>query len=299
MLAAEKGPADSRRGLLLGLVAVIIFALSLPMTRVAVGDASSPELSPAFVTALRAALAGALSILYLFAVKASRPPRDLWGSLGVSGLGTVVGFPVFLAFALRDVHSMHAAVVTGVLPLATAVCGALYFRQRPSVWFWVCAVSGCALILTFAVQQGGGALVAGDWLLLGAVMSAAVGYIAGARASSQMPAAHVICWILAVTFAPAAALAWWLWPAGSASWQAWGAVVYLGAFPMWLGFFAWYRGMVLGGAVRVSQVQLVQPFLALLFAVPIAGETLDPLTIIYSLAVILIVYLGKKTQIRG
>ena len=43
---------------------------------------------------------------------------------------------------------------------------------------------------------------------------------------------------------------------------------------MWLGFFAWYRGLALGGTVRVSQVQLLQPFLALLFAVPILGETL-------------------------
>ena len=41
---------------------------------------------------------------------------------------------------------------------------------------------------------------------------------------------------------------------------------------MWLGFFAWYRGLALGGTVRVSQVQLVQPFLALLFAVPVLGD---------------------------
>ncbi len=44
---------------------------------------------------------------------------------------------------------------------------------------------------------------------------------------------------------------------------------------MWLGFFAWYRGLALGGTVRVSQVQLVQPFLAMLFAVPVLGERLD------------------------
>ena len=47
---------------------------------------------------------------------------------------------------------------------------------------------------------------------------------------------------------------------------------------MWLGFFAWYRGLALGGTVRVSQVQLLQPFLALLFAVPVLGERLEPTT---------------------
>ena len=60
--------------------------------------------------------------------------------------GTVVGFPLFLALALRQVDAMHAAVVTGLLPLATAVIAALVLRQRPSVGFWACAVLGCALV---------------------------------------------------------------------------------------------------------------------------------------------------------
>jgi len=65
-------------------------------------------------------------------------------------------------------------------------------------------------------------------------------------------------------------------------------------FSMWLGFFAWYRGLALGGTVRVSQVQLVQPFLALLFAVPVLGERLDATTVFFSLAVIATVFVGKK-----
>ena len=54
---------------------------------------------------------------------------------------------------------------------------------------------------------------------------------------------------------------------------------------MWLGFFAWYRGLALGGTVRVSQVQLVQPFLSMLFAVPVLGERLDAATLCFALAV--------------
>ena len=69
-------------------------------------------------------------------------------------LGTVVGFPLFLALALRHVDAMHAAVVTGVLPLGTAVAAALLLRQRASSGFWVCAVLGCALVLAFAALQG-------------------------------------------------------------------------------------------------------------------------------------------------
>jgi drug/metabolite transporter (DMT)-like permease len=63
---------------------------------------------------------------------------------------------------------------------------------------------------------------------------------------------------------------------------------------MWLGFFAWYRGLALGGVLRVSQVQLLQPFLALLFAVPVLGERLDAVTVMFALAVMAVVFIGKR-----
>ena len=69
---------------------------------------------------------------------------------------------------------------------------------------------------------------------------------------------------------------------------------YVTLFSMWIGFFAWYRGLSLGGTLRVSQVQLVQPFLSLLFAVPVLGEHLDAATVLFSLAVIATVFVGKK-----
>lgn len=57
MTPASPSPAQVRRGLLLGFVGVVIFAMTFPMTRLAVGDVSAPQMSPAFVTAARAALA--------------------------------------------------------------------------------------------------------------------------------------------------------------------------------------------------------------------------------------------------
>ena len=53
-----------------GLLGVAIFALTLPMTRMAVGPAEAPQLPPLFVTAGRAGFAGLLSIVYLLAVRA-------------------------------------------------------------------------------------------------------------------------------------------------------------------------------------------------------------------------------------
>jgi len=283
-----------RRGLAFGLLGVLIFAMTLPMTRLAVGPASDPQLPPLFVTAGRAAFAGLLSIVYLVATRAPLPRRGDLASFAVSAAGTVIGFPLFLALALRHVDAMHAAVITGVLPLATAIAAAVHLRQRPSAGFWACAALGCALVLAFAAQRGSGRLVFADGLLLLAVVSAAVGYVAGAQLSARLRAEQVICWVLVGSLPFTAPLTLAAWPDHAVAPSAWVGFGYVTLFSMWLGFFAWYRGLALGGAVRVSQVQLVQPFLALLFAVPVLGERLDATTLVFSLAVIATVVVGKK-----
>lgn len=289
--------SSETRGMWLGLIGVVIFALTLPMTRLAVGAASDPQLSPLFVSSGRAALAGLLSIIVLAVARARRPRRDEWLAYAVSAAGTVIGFPLFLGLALRDVEAMHAAVITGVLPLATALAAAVYLRQRPSTGFWLCAVGGCALVVAFAVHQGGGRLSAADGLLAIAVASAAVGYVAGARLAARLPAEVVICWVLVLSLPFTLPLMLASWPAGSVRTAAWGGFAYVTLFSMWIGFFAWYRGLALGGTVRVSQVQLMQPFLSLLFAVPILGERLDATTVAFSIAVIATVFLGKRMPV--
>ena len=286
------------RGLWLGLLGVGLFAMTAPMTRLAVGPAEAPQLSPLFVLAGRAGLAALLSIAYLGFSRARWPARAELGAYLVCAGGVVVGFPLFLGLALRRVDAMHAAVVTGVLPLGTALVAALAFRQRPSLGFWCCAVLGCALVLAFAHGQGGGWQLADAWLLL-AVASASVGYVAGASLSRERPAEQVICWVLVLSAPLTWPLMLWSWPAAGVSAGAWSGFAYLTVFSMWLGFFAWYRGLAIGGTLRVSQVQLVQPFLSILLAVPILGERLRPATLLFSLAVIATVFLGKTMPIQS
>jgi drug/metabolite transporter (DMT)-like permease len=300
--------SDAARGLAWGMLGVLIFALTMPMTRLAVGDQGAPQLPPAFVTAGRAGLAGLLSLAYLSLSRRGRlqwPPRALWPLLAVSAAGTVVGFPLGLAMALREVPAMHASVVTGVIPLGTAVVAALVLRQRASAGFWLCAVAGCALVVMFAFIAGGGRLVAADaWLAL-AVASTAFGYVAGARAAAALGPPQVICWVLVLSLPltlPAMVLTWPRAgaggvPAAAISLPAWAGFGYVTLFSMWLGFFAWYRGLALGGVMRVSQVQLAQPFLALLAAVPILGERLQPLTVGFALAVVAVVFVGRRMPV--
>jgi drug/metabolite transporter (DMT)-like permease len=296
---------QDNKGLLWGLLGVTLFAATLPMTKLAVGSAALPQLSAWFVTFGRAAVAGLLSVLYLLFVHSRGqlkiPARGDWGLVAFTAAGVVVGFPLFLALALRFVPSMHGAVVTGLLPLATAVVAAIWFKQRPALGFWICAVLGSILVLGFMIIRAGGiSLGAANIFLLLAMTSAALGYIGGARLTPKLGAEQVICWVLVLSLPLTLPVTLLNLPA---SWSAigvssWVGFAYVAVISMWVGFFAWYRGLALGGAVRVSQVQLVQPFLSLLFAIPLVGERLDLITGLFALAVIATVFVGKKMPVE-
>jgi drug/metabolite transporter (DMT)-like permease len=292
---------EERRGLWLGFLGVAIFALTLPMTRLAVGTPEAPLMSGVFIALGRAAVAAALSAVFLLATRAPLPRREDWWPLAITSGGVVFGFPLFTSVAMRHVEAVHASVIVGVLPLATALVGALLHRQRPSAGFWLCAALGSALVVAYALLHAGQGvrLHAADALLLAAMACAAIGYGYGARLSQRMRAEHVICWALVIALPLTLPLAWWSRPVSAMPAHAWWGFGYVAVFSMWIGFFAWYRGLALGGTVRVSQVQLVQPFLSMLFAVPLLGERLDAVTIAFALAVIATVFMGKRMPVRS
>ena len=299
-LQTTRSISPATQGWLLGALGVAIFALSIPMTRLASGSAAEPQLPAVFVAIGRAALAGLLALGWLALSRAAWPRPEQWRQLALTALGVVFGWPLFLGFAVLHVDAVHASVVTGVLPIATAVVAAVLLRQRPGAGFWACALLGAVLVLGFAAWKGGAGFQVADGLLLVAVLLGAFGYVWGAQlstpgpAGTAMPAEQVICWVLVLSLPITLPVALYTWPATPVKASAWGGFLYVSVFSMWLGFFAWYRGLALGGTVRVSQVQLLQPFLSMWFAVPILGEQLDIATVGFSLAVMATVFLSKR-----
>jgi drug/metabolite transporter (DMT)-like permease len=286
-------------GMWLGLLAVVVFAVTLPMTRLATGTTDDPQLSAWFITFGRAALAGALSIAFLLFTRSPWPTQAQRKPLFFALLGNVIGFPLLLGFALRHVTSGHAAVFTALLPLATAALSAWVLHLRARLAFWVCAVLGALLVLVFsllrAYQQGLGFVPEwADLLLLRAILSAAVGYVYGAQVTPSLGAERVICWVCVMALPLTVPGALWNWPQQVIHTTSWLALGYVGVFSMWAGFFAWYRGLAMGGALRVSQLQLLQPFFSILVAVPLLGESLEVMTLGFALAVVAVVFAGKR-----
>lgn len=283
------------RGLWLGLVGVIAFSITLPATRVAVA-AIDPVVVGIGRACVAAILAGAILAL-------TRQPFPRIASiprfLGVS-VGVVFGFPGLTAWAMRHVPSAHGAVVVGILPLATALAGALLARERPSVQFWLWGLTGSAIVVGFALAEGGGSWHPADWALLGAVVAAAYGYAEGARLTREYGGWQVISWTL-VFASPIALVA--VVPRLDMSLleaplPAWLGFAYVALVSQYLGFFAWYQGLADGGIARVGQLQLLQPFLTLVAAALLIGESITALTAGAAALVVVAVALGRRAPVR-
>ena len=283
------------KGMWLGFIGVLMFSLTLPFTRIAVA-----ELSPYFVTFGRSLLAGICALLLFTYTRPKLPTQSQLMRLCVIALGVVYGFPLFVSLAMQTLPSAHGGIVLGVLPLATAVVGALRFKERPSMAFWATAILGSVLVITYASLSGSGGLAPEDGLLFVAIASAAIGYSEGGKLSEEMSAVQVISWALVLTL-PINLFFTYLFldfEIRSVSTPAIISFTYVGLVSMYIGFFFWYRGLALGGVARVGQVQLLQPFLTLAGAYFLLDEQITAMNVGFAVSVLVVVVLGKKTKAK-
>lgn len=282
-------------GWLSGLIGVVIFSGSLPATRVAVTG-----FDPVFLTLARASIAGILALALLFVFRQKRPARDDMASLFIVSFGVVVGFPLLTALALRHITSAHSIVFVGLLPLATAVFAVLRGGERPRPAFWFFSCLGSVLVAGFSLSKsltsGLGASLAGDLLMLGAIIVCGLGYAEGAALSRKLGGWQVISWALVLSLPLMLPLAFFTGPQTLAGIdpQAWGGLAYVSLFSMLIGFIFWYRGLALGGIAAVGQLQLLQPFFGLVLAATLLHEEVSPAMIGITLVVVLCVAGARK-----
>src|SRR5215470_9177822 len=289
-------PAHSSReqfGLLLGFVGMVIFGGTLPATRLAVS-----AIDPIALTALRAAIAGVCSLALLIVLRRPLPPRALWPQFVIAMICVVILFPLFMALGMQTVDASHGGVVLGVLPIATALVAVAITHERPRPLFWVASLAGAALVIAFALRQGGGTMSSGDLLLFAAVAASAIGYAFSGRLTSSMPGWEVISWVLVIALPISIPAAWLTMPADIMQLPAKPllGLLYVALFSQWIGFFAWNAGMAMGGIARVSQMQLLQPFVTFALAAVFNGESITWQIVAFAAAVVATVAISTRSR---
>lgn len=286
-----------RTGLLIGLLAILSFSITLPATREAVA-----YLDSTFVGLGRVVCASTMAALVLLITRQRLPPRRYWQSLFLIGLTTAVGFSLLSAWALNRLPASHGAIVLGLVPLLTALFGAIRAGERPPTRFWVWCVLGSLAVLAFAVGRGAGQLQWEDLALLAAAVVAAFGYAEGGRLTAAVGGWQVLCWSL--VFAGPLLLVPFAWVAleqglpalSMAPPEAWLGFAYVSAISQFAGLFIWYRALSLGGIARVSQVQLLQPFLTIAASALLLAEIITPDALIAASFVVITIFFGRRAK---
>ncbi|MBW3656496.1 MAG: DMT family transporter, partial [Gemmatimonadetes bacterium] len=126
-----------------------------------------------------------------------------------------------------------------------------------------------------ALQEGGAeGSLAGDLMMVAAILLCGLGYAEGARLSRRLGRWQVISWALVLSLPAMLPLAL-LWAPATwtgVGWPALASLAYVSLFSMLIGFVFWYRGLAQGGIAAVGQLQLLQPFLGLALAATLLGE---------------------------
>ncbi|NBE92072.1 DMT family transporter [Nonomuraea sp. KC401] len=291
--ALERGVR--RRGTALAFLGVLAFSGSFPATVHAMRG-----FDPWLTAVGRAAVAGVVALICLKAAgRPLLPPRDQRRAYVLIALGVVLGFPAFSGLALDlGASTAHAAVVTGLLPAATAACAVVSAGERPRPLFWAGCTAGAAAITAFTLTQHHGRPTWPDLLLVGALLSAAVGYTEGGRLSRQTPGWQVISHTLVlslpltVPITVVLALATPMTPTPPSV----AGLAYVALVSMFLGFFPWYAGLAQGGIARAGQTQLTQPLLTLVWAWALMGERFGPVTVVAALAVLVCVAVTQRAR---
>lgn len=289
----KSDPHLSWTSILGGLLAVALFSLTIPLMRLAVH-----EFDPAILGVGRILLAAVPAVIVLACIGV---PRLSWSQFGRLCLVTgclVFGFAWLVATALRTVPSHHAAIVTGGIPLFTAIGATLRGGHRPSARFWVAAVTGSLLVGGYGVAQSGGVVTSADLLLLAAAAVCGIGYSEGTRLSGEIGATSLTCLMPIVAVPGALLVCWDKWPVSWSSIHAlsWGCWLYNGLVSAFGAFFLWYPALRRGGAARIGQLQLIQPFLTLASSALLLHESLSSVDWLVAGAVVACVAVAQRSH---
>ena len=292
-----KGLSTGRyAGVLWGLLGILTFSFTLPFTRIAVAT-----INPFFMTTGRAALAALFALIVFAVVRPQRPNKNQVIRLIIVAAGVVIGFPLFTSLALQSVPSAHGTVVIALLPAVTALFVVIRTGERPSFLFWGASIAGAIAVIAFlALSNGFSGFSLPDIFLVLAVISAAIGYTEGGLLSRELGSWQTICWALFISLpvmAPLTAVNFVIAPLSHDP-IAWLCFLYTALFSMFLGFFAWYRGLAIGPMTSVSQVQLSQPVFTLMWSTLILGEVLTPEILIGGAVIIALAFIAVRARVK-
>jgi drug/metabolite transporter (DMT)-like permease len=279
-----------KQGLLFAFLGVFLFSLSLPLTKLAL-----KSFDPLFTAFARPIIASVLAIPLMVIARVPALPRHLWRPMIFTTLGAVYGWPILIALALQRTTSAHVSVLAAVMPLVTAIFSVIGNTRKVGSSFWIASGMGTVLLIGFSLSRGGATKsdFIADTLILCAVLASSYCYVEGAALTKEMPGWQVISWVVifGLPFSIPGAILVFAHTHSHLQFHISALVGLLGIgfSSMYLGFFAWYRGLKDFGVTHGSQVQQLQAILTLGWSALLLGERVSLSTVLSAVGIVLCV----------
>ena len=271
------------------LIAVFIYGVTPVFTKV--GTLTADGIT---VGALRAVVAAPVAALVI-ALMGCRIPlrRDALFLVFVSGVGGLVLFPVFFSWGVQFTTAGHAAAETAAGAVMAGAIMAVLHRRMPGRPWWIGVAVGSAGALLLIWEALGlsvkGVTWQGDALVFLGMFMGVLGYVAGAKLTTELGAVTVTMWSVLVAAAfliPVVIFHSGVETLAAIDVPGWLAICSLAWGTTILAYLLWNRALADGGVARIGALQLLQPVIGIGLAPVILGEPLTP-TLLVATAVIL------------
>ena len=254
-----------------------------------------PYTTPFFMAGIRLVPAGILVLLVALCLKLPQP-KTWQGWLWILGFALVDGamFQGFLALGIVKTGAGLGSVMIDSQPLAVALLSRLLFGEIIGLWGWLglgVGISGISLIglpdrWIYSLLAGNfeavepnwlGLLDNGEWLMLLASLSMAVGTVMIAYVSRHVDPVVATGWHMILGGLPLFALSWL---GESQQWQnmtleSWLALGYATVFGSAIAYGIFFYLASKGNLTSLSALTFLTPIFALLFGTILLSESLS------------------------
>lgn len=257
-------------------------AMALVGSTVAASKIIGTGLPPFTATALRFAIALPCFALLMALTGARLPrlaPRD-WLLLAVQAIAGSVGYTALLIAGLQRASAVDGGIILGTLPLVSAAIAILLLGERPgkaTLAAIVAAAFGVWLMMRHSAGQGGARSLAGNALILGAVLCEGLFILLNKRLRQPVAPLALSTRMtgFGLAFSAVACVAEAPWdlnlPASAVA-----AVAYYALVPTVGGFLLWYAGAARVNGAEAALFTALAPVSAVALAAGLLGESLAP-----------------------
>ncbi len=280
----------------LGFLAVFAFSFTLPLTKILTSSMNAYQIGIG-----RTLIASIVALILVIILKYNLPNKHQIKRLLLASLGISFGFPILVGIGMNFVPSSHGSLMLSILPILTAIFGKIYGKEKPTIKFWFFSLLGCLVVIIYSIYSNNiKNLYYGDIALFFAVLFAAFGYGMGGIVAKEIGGPKTILWILVLSLPitlPISIYLFWEYDYSVLNNLDLFSLLFLSLINSLFGFFLWYHALAKGGIIKISQIQLFQPFLTYTIGIIMLSETIDWYILILSILVLFLIRAIRKEPI--